>query len=159
MEELSGSLHDVPVEVALLKPPHLQRQVYLKDPSPPRVQRHDLAARAHASGAETGQQESSQPRILVYAASWWNADTVGCFLKDASKPIWASLSQERTELYRDIRTVYYGECADLESRFETTGPFWGRDYLFWHSGQPLTVIHEVFSTSLCDYLGPLKPGE
>lgn len=33
------------------------------------------------------------------------------------------------------------------------GPFWGRQYLFWHGGQPLTLIHEVFSPHLAQYLG------
>ena len=39
-------------------------------------------------------------------------------------------------------------------QFGRTGPFWGRQYLFWHDRKPLTVIHEVFSTSLERYLGP-----
>lgn len=123
-----GSQH-APSEVALIEPPYLQRQVYLRSPAP------DNAA-------------------LVYAVSWWNANTIHHYLKNAAKPIWANLSQERTELFRDIRTVYYGHCPGLEREFQSAGPFWGRDYIFWHEGQPLTVIHEVFSTSLSEFLGP-----
>jgi p-hydroxybenzoic acid synthase len=41
-------------------------------------------------------------------------------------------------------------------RAGTSGPFWGRLYLFWHGGQPLTVIHEVFSPHLAEYLLPGK---
>lgn len=35
----------------------------------------------------------------------------------------------------------------------TSGPFWGRQYLFWHGDQPLTLIHEVFSPHIAQYLG------
>jgi chorismate lyase len=125
----ADQLVDVPEECALVEPPYMQRQVYLQACQP-----------------------SSPP--LVYAVSWWNADTVREYLKDASMPIWASLSRERTELFRDIRSVYYGQCPALEDIFKVEGPFWGRDYVFWHQGKPLTVIHEVFSTALSEYLGP-----
>ena len=40
--------------------------------------------------------------------------------------------------------------------FGQRGPFWGRQYLFWHDKQPLTLIYEVFSTSLEQYLGPCR---
>ena len=38
--------------------------------------------------------------------------------------------------------------------FGEAGPFWGRQYIFWHDGKPLTLIYEVFSTSLQRLLGP-----
>ena len=38
--------------------------------------------------------------------------------------------------------------------FQASGPFWGRHYVFWHNGKPLTLIYEVFSTALEQYLGP-----
>ena len=41
-------------------------------------------------------------------------------------------------------------------RFGHAGPFWGREYIFWHSGQPLTLIHEIFSPALEKYLGPMN---
>uniref|UniRef100_A0A7S0YEE5 Uncharacterized protein n=1 Tax=Polytomella parva TaxID=51329 RepID=A0A7S0YEE5_9CHLO len=34
-------------------------------------------------------------------------------------------------------------------------PVWGRYYVFWKGGKPLTVIYEVFSTDLEKYLGPI----
>jgi len=128
MRETDGSLAALPKEVALIEGPHLQRQVYLRDAS---------------SGV-----------ALVFAASWWNVATVREHLRDASKPVWASLSATRTELFRDIRMVYHGTCPALEREFGTVGPFWGRDYIFWNRGKPLTVIHEVFSTGLSRYLAP-----
>lgn len=39
---------------------------------------------------------------------------VDAFLVDKSLPIWKSLSAERMELYRDIRTVTYGSSPYLE---------------------------------------------
>ncbi len=38
--------------------------------------------------------------------------------------------------------------------FGESGPFWGRQYIFWHDDKPLTLIYEVFSTSLQRLLGP-----
>jgi chorismate lyase len=80
---------------------------------------------------------------LAYAVSWW----------EASLPIWASLARLRTELYRDIQGLHFGHCPALEAAFGQVGPFWGRHYLFWHRGKPLTLIYEVFSPCLSRYLG------
>lgn len=108
--------------------PHLRRQVWLR--------------------TAAGQR-------LAYATSWWEASHVDEYLKNRSLPIWASLAQLRTELYRDIQGIYFGHSAALENAFEQTGPFWGRHYLFWHHGKPLTMIYEVFSPYLVRYLGPM----
>lgn len=53
-------------------------------------------------------------RPYVYAVSWWRKDVVDEYLKDRSKPIWTSLSSERTELFREIIEVQHGYCEDLE---------------------------------------------
>ena len=92
---------------------------------------------------------------LAYATSWWEASHVDQYLQNRALPIWASLTRLRTELYRDVKGIYYGNSAALESAFEYLGPFWGRHYLFWHHGQPLTLIYEVFSPYLTKYLGPM----
>lgn len=92
---------------------------------------------------------------LAYATSWWEASHVDEYLQNRSLPIWASLARLRTEIYRDIRQVYLGHSPALEQAFGQSGPFWGRHYLFWHDGQPLTLIYEVFSPHLAKYLGPM----
>jgi chorismate lyase len=92
---------------------------------------------------------------LAYATSWWEASHVDEYLQNRSLPIWASLTRLRTELYRDIQGIYFGECPALEDAFKEKGPFWGRHYLFWHHGKPLTLIYEVFSPYLAKYLGPM----
>jgi chorismate lyase len=90
---------------------------------------------------------------LAYATSWWDANYVDEYLQNRNIPIWASLARLRSELYRDIQGIYYGHSAELELAFSEEGPFWGRHYLFWHHGQPLTLIYEVFSPYLKKYLG------
>ncbi|MEG3975073.1 chorismate lyase [Microcoleus sp. herbarium8] len=92
---------------------------------------------------------------LAYATSWWEASHVDEYLENKSLPIWASLARLRTELYRDVQGIYLGDSEVLESAFEQSGPFWGRHYLFWHHGKPLTLIYEVFSPYLTKYLGPM----
>lgn len=52
--------------------------------------------------------------------------------------------------------VYVGHSPRLEELFGVAGPFWGRHYTFWHDGQPLTLIYEVFSPRLTAYLGPMQ---
>jgi chorismate lyase len=93
---------------------------------------------------------------LYYAASWWEASHVDEYLQNKSLPIWASLARLRTELSRDVQGIYYGNSEALESGFQEKGPFWGRHYLFWHHGQPLTLIYEVFSPFLTKYLGAMN---
>jgi chorismate lyase len=95
---------------------------------------------------------------LAYATSWWEASHVDEYLQNRSLPIWASLTRLRTELHRDVQGVYYGYSTALELAFEQKGPFWGRHYLFWHHGQPLTLIYEVFSPYLTKYLGNMRSG-
>jgi chorismate--pyruvate lyase len=93
---------------------------------------------------------------LAYATSWWEASHVDEYLQNRSLPIWASLARLRTELYRDVQGIYCGYSKVLEQEFQQPGPFWGRHYLFWHHGQPLTLIYEVFSPYLSRYLGPMQ---
>jgi chorismate--pyruvate lyase len=94
---------------------------------------------------------------LAYAVSWWDANLVDEYLQNRSLPIWESLSRLHSELYRDIQGVYYGYCPPLEAAFGQEAPFWGRHYLFWHSGKPLTLIYEIFSPYLQRYLGSMHP--
>lgn len=131
MRCVGGSLDGLPDGVKKIPGPRTQRQVLLRLP-----------------------EEGNSNRAMVYASSWWDAAHVSEYLKDTSRPIWESLSQGRTELYRDIQQVYCGHSAYLEEQFQARGPFWGRHYVFWHNGKPLTLIYEVFSTALECYLGP-----
>lgn len=93
---------------------------------------------------------------LAYATSWWEASHVDEYLQNRSLPIWASLARQRTELYREVQGICYGHSKALEQAFGQSGPFWGRHYLFWHGGQPFTLIYEVFSPYLEKYLGPMQ---
>lgn len=128
MSDIGMDLDGAPEGIQLLPGPRVRRQVWLRTAS--------------------GQR-------LAYATSWWNANYVDNYLQNKSLPIWASLSRKRTELYREVLAVYYGESPALESAFAQKGGFWGRHYLFWHQGKPLTLIYEVFSPYLRKYIGPL----
>lgn len=127
---LIGSDPDgAPKQIHMVPNPWIRRQVWLKTPS--------------------GQR-------LAYATSWWEASHVDEYLQNRSLPIWSSLAQLRTELYRDIQGIEWGDSAPLERAFGERGPFWGRHYLFWHHGRPITLIYEVFSPYLTKYLGPTQ---
>ncbi|MEK0196218.1 chorismate lyase, partial [Microcoleus anatoxicus] len=129
MSLVGADADGAPEQIVAVPGPHLRRQVWLRTAS--------------------GQR-------LAYATSWWEASHVDEYLQNKSLPIWASLARLRTELYRDVQGIYLGNSAALESAFEQPGPFWGRHYLFWHHGKPLTLIYEVFSPYLTKYLGPMQ---
>ncbi len=131
MSAIGMSADSAPESLEVLPGPRVRRQVWLRKAS--------------------GQR-------LAYATSWWEAKHVDEYLENKSLPIWASLAKLRTELYRDVRGIYYGDSPALAQAFGETGPFWGRHYLFWHHGQPLTLIYEVFSPYLQRYLGDMGQG-
>lgn len=129
MSLIGDDLDNAPKGIEKVPNPRLRRQVWLKT----------------ASG-----------KRLAYATSWWEASHVDEYLQNRSLPIWESLSLLHTELYRDIQGIYYGKSEALEKGFGEKGAFWGRHYLFWHQGKPLTLIYEVFSPYLSKYLGKIK---
>lgn len=129
MSPVGMDLDHAPAQLQVLPGPRVRRQVWLRTAS--------------------GQR-------LAYATSWWEASHVDEYLQNRSIPIWASLAHLRTELYRDVQGLYYGHSSELEAAFGQPGPFWGRHYLFWHHGQPFTLIYEVFSPYLARYLGPMQ---
>ncbi|WP_373479499.1 chorismate lyase [Geminocystis sp.] len=129
MSLIGDILDNAPKGIEKITTPRLRRQVWLKT----------------ASG-----------KRLAYATSWWNGNNVDEYLQNRSLPIWESLAKLHTELYRDIQGIYYGKSEALEEGFGEEGAFWGRHYLFWHRGKPLTLIYEVFSPYLSKYLGKMK---
>jgi chorismate lyase len=132
MSEVGMAEDQAPPEIQEIPGPRLRRQVWLRTAS--------------------GQR-------LAYATSWWNAEHVDEYLQNRSLPVWASLARLRTELYRDVRGLYCGRSLELNRAFGEPGLLWGRHYLFWHHGQPLTLIYEVFSPRLQRYLGDLPQSE
>jgi chorismate lyase len=128
MSAIGDASDHAPIQVEQIPGPRMRRQVWLKN---------------------GGQR-------LAYAASWWELSHVDEYLQNRSLPIWASLAQQRTELYRDVQGLYCGYSETLTQAFNHPGPFWGRHYLFWHHGQPLTLIYEVFSPQLQAYLGKVE---
>ncbi|NMG08663.1 chorismate lyase [Brasilonema sp. UFV-L1] len=92
---------------------------------------------------------------LAYATSWWESNHVNEHLQNRNIPIWDSLTGKRMELYREILEIHYGKSAYLESAFGQKRNLWGRYYLFWHQGKPLTLIYEVFSNYLTKYIGSM----
>ncbi|WP_338429661.1 chorismate lyase [Synechococcus elongatus] len=130
MEPIANRDDGAPAPIRAIAGPRLRRQVWLRTAS--------------------GQR-------LAYATSWWTQQRVDTYLRDRAQPIWANLADLRTELYRDIQGIEYGHSTALSEAFGHSGPFWGRYYLFWHQGQPITLIYEVFSPAIAAYLGPSSP--
>jgi chorismate lyase len=129
MSPIGFATDNAPKEIELVPGPRIRRQIWLKT----------------ASGQRLG-----------YATSWWELSHVDEFLQQRSQPVWSNLARLRAELFRDIQGIHYGNSTELEAAFGHPGPFWGRHYLFWHHGQPLTLIYEVFSPYLEKYLGATK---
>ncbi len=115
----------IPKEVNELFPPLLKRQVWLQ------------------CGDQT----------LAWAESWWNKQEAEHHLKNKDQPIWQSLTQGRSELFREVDGLALVKAKWLENRFKKTGPFWSRHYRFFRHQQELTVIREVFNPILENWLG------
>ncbi len=126
MVDIDCDPDNAPAEIQAIPAPRLRRQIWLK---------------------------SSDGEVFSHATSWWGKATIAHHLKNPSLPVWKSLNQKHTELYRDLRQVYYGHCPQVEETFGYPGPYWGRHYLLWHGGAPLTLIYEVYSPVLEKYLG------
>ncbi|CAI7778979.1 unnamed protein product [Closterium sp. NIES-53] len=121
MRGIGHALLGLPPGTALVPGPRVQRQVHLKPPS---------------------------GEVLVYAASWWAAEEVKTALPAVQQPVWKTLQQQRTELFRSLERLYYGSSPHLERIFGVPGPFWARHYFFYSHGRPLTLIYEAFSPRL-----------
>ncbi len=119
--------HEVPQEVNELEPPLLRRQVWLK------------------CGELT----------LAWAESWWNYLEAEKHLLNKNQPIWKSLTQGRSELFREVDGLALVDNDWLRSEFQEYGPFWSRHYRFFRQQKELTVIREVFSPKLEKWLGPI----
>ena len=117
-----------PEEILELKSPLLRRQVWLQ------------------CGSQT----------LAWAESWWNQQEAEKHLTNKHQPIWQSLTQGRSELFREVDGLALVNAKWLASAFQTPGPFWSRHYRFFREKQELTVIREVFSPKLEQWLGSVS---
>ncbi len=90
---------------------------------------------------------------LAWAESWWNAEQVSENLKAKEEPIWKNLTQNRSELFREVDRISLVNSKWLEDQFCFRGPFWSRNYRFFRDKKPLTIIREVFNPHLESLLG------
>ena len=129
--EADQALNGAPQEVRDLSHPLLRRQVWLE------------------CGGTT----------LAWAESWWNQTEAEQHLQDRNLPIWLSLTQGRSELFREVDGLALVTAPWLEQGFGEQGPFWSRHYRFFRQGRELTVIREVFNPALERWLGeaPRRP--
>jgi chorismate-pyruvate lyase len=91
---------------------------------------------------------------LAWAESWWNQAEADLHLRDRNQPIWKSLTEGRSELFREVDGLALVEGDWLDQTFSYRGPYWSRHYRFFRQGKALTVIREVFSPQLETWLGP-----
>ena len=115
-----------PREINQLKEPLIRRQVWIRN----------------------------QNKNLAWAESWWNSEQVSQNLKAKEEPIWKNLTQDRSELFREVDSISIVNSNWLEEEFCFEGPFWSRNYRFFRNKKPLTIIREVFNPFLETWLGP-----
>ena len=115
-----------PREIDQLKEPLIRRQVWIKNKN----------------------------KNLAWAESWWNSEQVSQNLKAKEEPIWKNLTQDRSELFREVDSISIVNSNWLEEEFCVKGPFWSRNYRFFRNKKPLTIIREVFNPFLETWLGP-----
>ena len=118
---------EVPEEVNELEQPLLRRQVWL----------------------------TCGDLTLAWAESWWNYQEAEKHLQNKNQPIWKSLTQGKSELFREVDGLALVNANWLKLEFNEEGPFWSRHYRFFRKQKELTVIREVFSPKLETWLGPI----
>jgi len=136
---------------------------------------HEVAIKVISMGMETNEKdgipeevnELDQPLLrrqvwltcgdltLAWAESWWNAQEAEKHLQNKNQPIWKSLTQGRSELFREVDGLALVNANWLKLEFQEEGPFWSRHYRFFRQQKELTVIREVFSPKLEKWLGPI----
>ncbi len=114
-----------PKEINQLKTPLIRRQVWIRN----------------------------DQTTLAWAESWWNIDQVNINLTNKKEPIWKNLTQDRSELFREVDTISIVNSSWLEDTFLFKGPFWSRNYRFFRNKKPLTIIREVFNPYIEKWLG------
>jgi len=72
---------------------------------------------------------------LAWAESWWNAEQVNENLKAKEEPIWKNLTQDRSELFREVDRISLVNSNWLEDEF----------CLEVHSGQEIIDFFETKS--------------
>ncbi|KAF1779014.1 Chorismate pyruvate-lyase/UbiC transcription regulator-associated domain [Phytophthora cactorum] len=87
MLPVGNSADNAPSEIEAIALPRCRRQVFLRN----------------ARGERLG-----------YAASWINVEDVGAVFKDTKIPIGKNILQHKTELYRDMKSVFCGHSDELE---------------------------------------------
>ena len=156
----AGGADAMPADVERIEGDLVQREVLLRIRGPERDDKQTITNKntPRSEDDDVGTKDDPNATVpAVYAASWWSAGVFAEFMADASEPMWSNLREKNVELYREVRRVYQGDNAELERVFRTKGPFWGRHYIFWHGGKPMTVVYEVFNPRLENALGPAKP--
>ena len=129
----SQTTKETPDEVLELTHPLIRRQVWLK----------------------------CKKTTLAWAESWWNKEAAEQHLQEKEQPVWSNLTKGRSELFREVDGLALVNSNWLEDGFQIKGPFWSRHYRFFRKGKELTVIREVFSPKLEQWLGyaPRKQNE
>jgi len=125
MEEDPLFIEEGPKELNQLNGPLIRRQVWIKNKN----------------------------KNLAWAESWWNAEKVNENLKAKEEPIWKNLTQDRSELFREVDRISLVHSNWLEDQFCFKGPFWSRNYRFFRDKKPLTIIRELFNPPLESLLG------
>ena len=119
------SKEEGPKEISQLKKPLIRRQVWIKN----------------------------DQTTLAWAESWWNIDEVNINLTNKKEPIWKNLTQDRSELFREVDAIALVNSTWLQKEFSVNGPYWARNYRFFRNKKPLTIIREVFNPHIEKWLG------
>ena len=109
-----------PREINQLKEPLIRRQVWIRN----------------------------QNTNLAWAESWWNSEQVSQNLKAKEEPVWKNLTQDRSELFREVDSISIVNSNWLEEEFCFEGPFWSRNYRFFRNKKPVSYTHLTLPTIL-----------
>nr|UEQ11954.1 Hypothetical protein Ycf21 [Kumanoa mahlacensis] len=86
----------------------------------------------------------NKEKNFIFAKTYYIKNIPPINLTNNNKPLGKSLIEAEIEIYRKIKSIYYGYSRTLEKKFQFQGPVWGRSYYILCNQKFLTLIHEFF---------------
>nr|QCI08194.1 hypothetical protein [Pterothamnion crispum] len=89
---------------------------------------------------------------FIFARSSWYLNNIDQkYINIINKqPVGKYLIESEIDMYKDIQEIYYGYCYNLEQKFQSQQPIWGRKYTIYYKHKSYATIQEYFSPKLLD---------
>lgn len=82
---------------------------------------------------------------MAFAHSYWAPSFMEYSRLYSNKPVGPFLVESKTDIRRQLLSIYCGYCHSIELGMDNVGILWGRSYYILFQDQPVLHINEIFS--------------